>query len=109
MNLTVTQQHIQAGLFEALVRDEHLEWEDKALCATVGGDAWYPEKGESTFDAKKICRLCEVRLECLQAALDRDERFGVWGGLSERERRKLKNKSPNAAILASRFRGDASA
>ena len=44
---------------------------------------------ESTWPAKRVCRGCEVRAECLQEALDRGERFGVWGGLSERERRTL--------------------
>ena len=40
--------------------------------------------------AKKVCTGCEVRAECLEYALAHDERFGIWGGLSERERRRLK-------------------
>jgi len=40
-----------------------------------------------------VCQTCEVRLECLEAALGNDERFGIWGGLSERERRKLKKRA----------------
>ena len=44
----------------------------------------------SECDAKKTCLGCPVRHECLQYALDHDERFGIWGGLSERERRRLK-------------------
>ena len=50
----------------------------------------FPEKGGSTREAKKICLGCEVRHECLEYALAHDERFGIWGGLSERERRRLK-------------------
>ena len=46
--------------------------------------------GGSTREAKKICVGCEVRAECLSYALANDERFGIWGGLSERERRRLK-------------------
>lgn len=65
-------------------------WTTGAACASVGGDVWYPEKGESTRQAKAVCMGCEVREACLQSALDRDEHFGVWGGYSERERRKLK-------------------
>ncbi len=48
-----------------------------------------PRRG-STREAKKICTGCEVRAECLAYALAHDERFGIWGGLSERERRRLK-------------------
>ena len=46
-------------------------------------------KGSPPAPAKRVCASCEVRAECLQDALDRGERFGVWGGLSERERRVL--------------------
>jgi WhiB family redox-sensing transcriptional regulator len=54
---------------------------------------FFPEKGGSTRDAKKICTGCEVRGECLEYALSNDERFGIWGGLSERERRKLRKRA----------------
>lgn len=66
------------------------EWTELALCAQVAPDLWFPEKAEgfnSTREAKKTCAACEVRAECLEAGLD--ERFGIWGGLSERERRKI--------------------
>jgi WhiB family redox-sensing transcriptional regulator len=69
------------------VRDE---WQDRAICAQTDPEAFFPEKGGSTKPSKKICAGCEVRAECLAYALDHDERFGVWGGLSERERRRLK-------------------
>ena len=46
-----------------------------------------------TREAKKVCLTCEVRTDCLESALMKDERFGIWGGLSERERRKLKKKA----------------
>jgi WhiB family redox-sensing transcriptional regulator len=64
-------------------------WRDLALCAQTDPEAFFPDKGESSAPAKKVCGRCEVRAECLQEALDRNERFGVWGGLSERERRVL--------------------
>lgn len=66
------------------------EWYDRALCAETDPEAFFPEKGGSTREAKKICLGCEVRYECLEYALAHDERFGIWGGLSERERRRLK-------------------
>jgi len=67
-----------------------LSWQDAALCAQTDPEAFFPEKGGSTREAKKVCRSCEVRAECLEYALENDERFGIWGGLSERERRRLK-------------------
>jgi len=67
-------------------------WQERALCAQTDPEAFFPEKGGSTREAKKICMTCEVRTECLEYALANDERFGIWGGLSERERRKLKRR-----------------
>lgn len=69
------------------------DWQERALCAQTDPEAYFPDKGGSTKAAKKVCRSCEVRVECLEYALEHEERFGVWGGLSERERRKLKRKS----------------
>jgi WhiB family redox-sensing transcriptional regulator len=66
------------------------DWQERALCAQVDPELFYPEKGGSTAEAKSVCQRCEVREDCLQDALDHDDRFGIWGGLSERERRKLR-------------------
>ncbi len=68
-------------------------WQERSLCAQTDPEAFFPEKGGSTREAKKICVGCEVRAECLEYALANDERFGIWGGLSERERRRLKRVS----------------
>lgn len=70
--------------------DDPLAWQADALCAQTDPEAFFPEKGGSTREAKKICASCEVRAQCLEYALKNDERFGIWGGLSERERRKLR-------------------
>ena len=67
-----------------------LRWQEEALCAQTDPEAFFPEKGGSTREAKRICVGCEVKSECLEDALGHDERFGIWGGLSERERRRLK-------------------
>ena len=75
-----------SGLFDAVDQD----WQEQALCAQTDPEAFFPEKGGSTREAKRICRACGVRDECLEFALEHDERFGIWGGLSERERRRLK-------------------
>ena len=78
----------------AVAQDEaELSWQERALCAQTDPEAFFPEKGGSTREAKKVCVSCEVRAECLEYALENDERFGIWGGLSERERRKLKRRA----------------
>lgn len=69
------------------------EWQERALCSQTDPEAFFPEKGGSTREAKRICSRCEVKVECLEYALGHDERFGIWGGLSERERRKLKRRA----------------
>ncbi|BBX35478.1 transcriptional regulator WhiB2 [Mycolicibacterium mageritense] len=66
------------------------QWQERALCAQTDPEAFFPEKGGSTREAKRICQGCEVKDACLEYALAHDERFGIWGGLSERERRRLK-------------------
>ncbi|MCF8571441.1 WhiB family transcriptional regulator [Gordonia sp. HY002] len=76
--------------FEALFDAVEDEWQDRALCAQTDPEAFFPEKGGSTREAKRICQGCEVKADCLEYALHNDERFGIWGGMSERERRRLK-------------------
>jgi WhiB family redox-sensing transcriptional regulator len=90
-DLSVVQDlYIGTGMeSESLIGDES-DWNERALCAQTDPEAFFPEKGGSTREAKKICTGCEVRSECLSYALANDERFGIWGGLSERERRRLK-------------------
>jgi WhiB family redox-sensing transcriptional regulator len=65
-------------------------WRLDALCAETDPEAFFPEKGGSTREAKRVCSGCAVRDECLEYALANDERFGIWGGLSERERRRVR-------------------
>ncbi|GGB38996.1 hypothetical protein GCM10011492_32210 [Flexivirga endophytica] len=83
-------------LHEGLEQEEEetaLSWQERALCAQTDPEAFFPEKGGSTREAKKVCIGCDVKAECLEYALAHDERFGIWGGLSERERRKLKKRA----------------
>ena len=65
-------------------------WQERANCLGVDPDLFFPERGASTREAKGVCRGCEVRGECLEYALDHGEKFGIWGGLSERERRRVR-------------------
>jgi WhiB family transcriptional regulator, redox-sensing transcriptional regulator len=73
--------------------DEELGWQERALCAQTDPEAFFPEKGGSTREAKQVCLSCDVRGECLDYALANDERFGIWGGMSERERRRHKKRA----------------
>jgi WhiB family transcriptional regulator, redox-sensing transcriptional regulator len=65
-------------------------WWDFANCLGVEPDLFFPERGASTKEAKEVCRGCVVREDCLEYALDHGEKFGIWGGMSERERRRLR-------------------
>ena len=65
------------------------EWQDQALCAQTDPELFFPEKGGGSRDAKRICRQCPVRAECLEYALAHDERFGVWGAMTVSDRDRL--------------------
>lgn len=80
---------METKLIEALVLDR-LSWQDSANCSGADQDLFFPERGASTRKAKAICAACSVKEECLEFAITQGERFGIWGGLSERERRKIR-------------------
>ncbi|MFI5046967.1 MAG: WhiB family transcriptional regulator [Acidimicrobiia bacterium] len=65
-------------------------WQEHANCLGVDPDLFFPERGASTREAKAVCRSCEVQVDCLEYALAHGEKFGIWGGLSERERRRVR-------------------
>ena len=65
-------------------------WQSRANCMGVDPDLFFPERGASTREAKEVCRGCVVKDDCLEYALDNGEKFGIWGGMSERERRRLR-------------------
>ena len=74
-----------------------LAWHDRALCAEVDPEIFFPADGGSGCHdikaAKNVCRACPVSAECLSYALAADEEFGVWGGMSERERRRMRQEA----------------
>jgi WhiB family transcriptional regulator, redox-sensing transcriptional regulator len=76
-------------------------WQRSANCLGVDPDLFFPERGGSTREAKEVCRGCVVREECLQYALENGEKFGIWGGLSERERRRLRRRRNGAPYRVS--------
>jgi WhiB family redox-sensing transcriptional regulator len=66
------------------------DWFERALCAEVGPDPFFPKRGGSVAPAVSICRACPVRAECLAYAMDVDDLHGVWGGMSEQGRKKAR-------------------
>ncbi len=69
---------------------QEFAWHQRANCMGVDPDLFFPQRGGSTREAKEVCRGCVVREECLEYAISYGEKFGIWGGLSERERRWLR-------------------
>lgn len=87
---------MRSKLIEALAIGE-LAWQDYANCRGADADLFFPERGASTRKAKAICAECEVRQECLDYAIEIGEKFGIWGGMSERERRRVRRERQVAA------------
>ncbi len=80
-----------------VLKSEDLAWQDLANCRGADPDLFFPERGASTRTAKGICRECSVRPECLEFAIVSSEKFGIWGAMSERERRKIRRQRAVAA------------
>lgn len=68
---------------------EGREWTELAVCAEADPETFFPEKGGSSGAAKRMCRRCPVAAECLDDALAHGDRHGIWGGVTERDRRRL--------------------
>ena len=72
-------------------------WQEQANCLGVDPDLFFPERGASTGKRRRYVRGCVVREECLEFTLRNGEKFGIWGGLSERERRRIRRQRAQAA------------
>lgn len=59
-------------------------WQAEALCRQFDPDTWFPDPSEVPENARRVCRLCPVRMECVTAAIASDEKYGVWGGFLAR-------------------------
>ncbi len=66
------------------------DWIEQANCRGVDPELFFPARGKPTRDAKALCKGCVVREECLDYALAHGERWGIWGGTTERDRRRLR-------------------
>jgi len=76
-------------MMRAHLRSEN--WMEEALCSQVDPDLFFPEKGAAS-DAARACRICEscpVQKQCLQFAVRTGTRWGVWGGVTERNLQRM--------------------
>jgi WhiB family redox-sensing transcriptional regulator len=67
-------------------------WFDRALCAQTDPDSFFPDHGRIDYAPKRTCGRCPVATQCLTYALEHDIRHGVWGGLNEKERSRLRGR-----------------
>ena len=98
--VTVQESPETVNPYESRVKQEirdGAEWQDYGNCLGVDPDLFFPERGASTREAKEVCRGCVVIEQCLEFALENGEKFGIWGGLSERERRRIRRQRAMAA------------
>lgn len=72
-------------------------WVDEAICPTTDVEIFHPNKGGNTGPAKLVCASCPVIEACLEYAVRTDQRYGIWGGKSERQRREIKRAQRRAA------------
>ena len=87
-------------------------WRELAACRGAGLDLFFPERGESAEPARRVCAACPVRQPCLDYAISNRITHGIWGGLTERERRALRSgwlrasrRERDRAILAAEAAG----
>ncbi len=106
-----TGRPVDLVLIESDGLPPELAWQERALCAQTDPEAFFPEKGGSTREAKRVCMSCEVRAECLDYALAKDERFGIWvvcpsaSGDGSRSRRSDRSTSyPSVSLRSIRIR-----
>jgi WhiB family redox-sensing transcriptional regulator len=90
------------GVFDARIEEARIEWVAKALCLSRDPDDLFV-RGAAQRKATNICRECPVVAECLADALDNHMEFGIWGGLTERQRRVLLRQHPEVVSWSDYF------
>lgn len=78
---------------------ESWAWTAVAACRGMDPATFFPRRGAPTREAKAVCARCPVKAECLRSSLEEGERFGIWGGFSERERRRLRRRLNDGADI----------
>ena len=97
-NAELTPDEVTQALRQ-LQEDSHnpeYAWTYQGNCYGAGSNLFFPERGASTKEAKAVCQGCVVREECLETALSHPEHWGIWGGLSERQRLRVRLRRAHA-------------
>lgn len=79
---------------------ERDDWQARGLCRGVEPEVFFPISEEDSARAKEICAACSVREQCLAFSLTNRERYGVWGGVTEKERQQMFRRGTAQRILA---------
>lgn len=83
------------------------QWRQFAACGDMNVADFFPEEGANvTLEIKIVCRGCPVRNECLDFAIRTKQKYGVWGGYNEQDRRRTRRKS--VALIRARNREESS-
>lgn len=80
--------------------DERYGWQEDSACRGIEPEIFFPISEDDSWRAKEICLVCEVRPHCLVFALENRERYGVWGGVTEKERIEMNRRGLTARVLA---------
>lgn len=80
--------------------DDRYTWQEDSACRGVEPEVFFPVSEEDAWQAKEICGVCTVKAECLAFSLRNRERYGVWGGVTEKERIDMHRRGTAARVLA---------
>ncbi|MEI7716363.1 MAG: WhiB family transcriptional regulator [Mycobacterium sp.] len=97
-----TKNTAAPGILRSVGADERISWVSRALCKTTDPDELFV-RGAAQRQAAVICRHCPVMQECGADALDNKVEFGVWGGMTERQRRALLKQHPDVVSWSEFF------
>ena len=81
---------------EHILEADPMTWSLAASCDTADPDLFFPQPGADTSYARSICKACPVRRHCLDYALETKQKFGIWGGMTEAQRRRLRREDITA-------------
>ena len=79
---------------EHSVATDPMVWGQLGNCVGINQDLFFPKRGDDVSIAKEFCRECPVRSDCLAFALETNQKFGIWGGMTEGQRRRIKRAAP---------------
>lgn len=83
--------------------DDRYNWQELSSCRGVEPEVFFPVSEDDAWRAKEICGVCPVKAECLVFSLQNRERYGVWGGVTEKERIEMTRRGTAQRILAGSF------